>query len=354
MGVTSQCNMNCTFCYSQATRKKDELDVDRWTSYIERNASSICAINYGTGENTLCPSWYRIISYVREHFPHIRQSLTTNGSLAEAIKVDDQATAIDTCIDEIDVSLDFADLKLHDRMRGFSGAYDLALHTLGYCKAYGKRATIVALGYEKTLALANLAPLFELAARFSAFIRINLYRHVNDKSTLYYPSIHTVLKALDWIIRHHTVVSISEPVFKSMVGIDAEGTDTEPLSMRILPNGDITPSTYLITKEWVAGNICNHIPLAELILTAPFRRFHNSALPVECSGCHYVQTCRGGALDRRFLTWGCSEKPDIYCSRGLEDYFRQAGNVKPVFLHQKTVHSDYLPTMIFSPYRRMS
>ena len=350
MGITSQCNMKCSFCYSQDRRKNDDLSADAWISFIKSNASSICAINYGTGENTLSESWYQIITYTREKFPNIRQSLTTNGTLGKAIKTINKAMVIDRCIDEIDVSIDFANPTYHNKMRGFSGAFDLALDTLAYCKDYRKRATIVVIGLEQTLDIENLARLFELAAHYNAFIRINLYRHVHSKSTFVPPRLSVVLKALDWIIKQHTIVSVSEPVFRSIYGIPMDNTiENELFSMRILSNGDCTPSTYLITEEWIAGNILDNISLDSLLSTTPFKRFRNCVLPKECGGCHYSNTCHGGALDRRFLSWGNLDKPDIYCPRGLDEYFNPKKNLDLKFLNQTTVHSNYLPTMIFSP-----
>jgi radical SAM protein with 4Fe4S-binding SPASM domain len=350
MGVTSLCNMNCPFCYSQDQRKVDDLDVAIWISFIEKNASFIHAINYGTGENTLSKAWYLLIEFVREHLPDVRQALTTNGSLVKAIENSSRADVINACIDEIDVSIDFADPERHNRMRGFPGAFNMAVNTLAYCKDTNKRATIVILGQDEMLGRENLAQLFDLASRYDAFVRINLYRHVSDKSLFRSPDLSTVLNALDWIITNHTVVSISEPVFRSIYGIPADFHLHAPLSMRILPNGDVTPSTYLITDEWVAGNIRKNMSLADLARTPSFQRFGNVTLPQACKGCPYADTCQGGTRDRRFLTWGNLDLPDIYCPRREDGTFGTTRALTPKLLQDsKTVHSDYLPTLIFSP-----
>lgn len=351
IGVTSACNMNCPFCYSQDRRKADDLEMSAWISFMKKNAPLIHAINYGTGENTLSKSWFGLITFVRENFQGIRQALTTNGSLIKVIEHGNRASIIDACIDEVDVSIDFADPELHDRMRGFPGAFDMAVRTLAYCKKSGKRATIVVLGQDKMLDCANLAQLFDLASRYEAFVRINLYRHVSNNSSFRSPDLSAIVKALDWIIKHHTVVSISEPVFRNMYGIPTSAEADTSLSMRILPNGDITPSTYLITKEWVAGNILDNVSLTDLVQTTPFQRFRGDALPNECRGCSYANTCRGGTRDRRFLTWGSLDHPDIYCPRRAGEVISKERGLTPrVLRNSKTVHSDYLPTLIFSPY----
>ena len=350
VGITSLCNMSCLFCYSREQRKADDLETDVWTAFMDNNAKVIRAINYGTGENTLSEAWYELIAYVRQNFPWIRQALTTNGFLAEAIKDCNKAKIIKECIDEIDVSIDFADSLRHDTIRGFTGAFDMALSTLRYCRDNGKLATIVALGLNDVLECANLAKIFDLAEEYDALMRLNLYRHVNESSSFYPPSFLEVIKALDWIIKKYTVVSISEPVFKSVYGITNRGDDSCAYSVRILPNGNITPSTYLISEEWVAGNILSGMVLDDLIHTNVFMRFWESVIPEKCEGCLYKETCKGGTRDRRFLKWGRLDDTDIYCPRDINGYFTREREVFPKLLDNKrTVHSDYLPTMIFSP-----
>lgn len=350
IGFTSLCNMKCPFCYSQDQRAAQDLPLDVWLSFIRRSASSIRAINYGTGENTLSKDWYPFIEFVRARYPEIKQALTTNGYLARAIEDAGRRAAIDDGIDEIDVSLDFASPQAHDKRRGLSGAFDMAVDTLYYCRAHGKRATIVVLGEAETLDLANLAQLFELARRHGAFVRINLYRHVSPRSPFRPPSPDRVIEALDWIVARHAVVSISEPVFRSLYCLPTARRGDALSSMRILPSGNITPSTYLITDEWVAGNIQNDVVLDDVYRTTPFQRFLQDTIPQQCADCLYLDTCRGGTRDRRFLTWGSLERPDIYCPHAITSLAEAEGRPTARLLrNSETVHSDYLPTMIFAP-----
>jgi radical SAM protein with 4Fe4S-binding SPASM domain len=109
-----------------------------------------------------------------------------------------------------------------------------------------------------------------------------------------------VLRALDWIIQRHTVVSVSDPVFSSLYEIPTSPVSNGLSSMRILANGDITPSTYLISEEWIAGNIRQVRSLAELGQTAPFQRFVQPLLPRECEGCPRKDSCRAAAMTEDF------------------------------------------------------
>jgi MoaA/NifB/PqqE/SkfB family radical SAM enzyme len=172
IGFTARCNMRCPFCYSQDQRGVEGLPLETWIYFIQRHAAEVKAINYGTGENPLSRSWYRLAEFVRAYAPDIRQSLTTNGYLAEAIKDEEKRQIVCGCIDEIDVSIDFASAELHDRRRGYPGAFDLAVRTLAYCEAQGKRTTIVVMGEEGSLDPSNLKKLFDLAGGHRALVRL--------------------------------------------------------------------------------------------------------------------------------------------------------------------------------------
>lgn len=87
LGFSSECNMNCPFCYSKEKRNYGyDIDIDIWYKFFEKNNKYIESINYGTGENTTSENWYKFINFIRTNFPNIRQALTTNGYLYEAQK----------------------------------------------------------------------------------------------------------------------------------------------------------------------------------------------------------------------------------------------------------------------------
>ena len=107
-GTISHCNMNCQFCYSKYRRKNSkDLSYSDWIKFIDENHLKINSINYGTGENTLDKNWFKLVSYIRCNYPEIRQALTTNGHLSEAVKDPECMEAFVNGIDEVDVSLDF-------------------------------------------------------------------------------------------------------------------------------------------------------------------------------------------------------------------------------------------------------
>lgn len=80
-------------------------------------------------------------------YPEIRQALTTNGYTSEVIQRDsDKKKILLPAIDEIDISLDYADKKKHNEFRGQEHAFEWAIQMLKICKDENIQATIVCLG----------------------------------------------------------------------------------------------------------------------------------------------------------------------------------------------------------------
>ena len=88
------------------------------------------------------------------------------------------------CIDEIDVSLDFAIKEKHNYFRGQPKAYDWAINTLKMLQQDNKTATIVFVGFEETMKHENIDGLFEIAKKYNALIRLNVYRPVSDNEEI--------------------------------------------------------------------------------------------------------------------------------------------------------------------------
>ena len=156
-GPVSHCNMECQFCYSKYRRKDiKDLKYKDWKKFIDQNQAYIASINYGTGENTLDRDWFRLTDYIRVNYPEIRQALTTNGYLSEAVKNKEHLDIFIRSLDEIDVSLDFSDEEKHGELRGQPKAYQWALKTLELCQTYAKQATMVFLGSKVNLYKENI------------------------------------------------------------------------------------------------------------------------------------------------------------------------------------------------------
>lgn len=352
-GIEAKCNMKCAFCYSEKTRKSiGSLGYKDWVKFIDENHERVAEINYGTGENTLSYDWFEFIYYVRKNYPEIGQALTTNGYLSERIKDARYKKIIEESIDEVDISLDFSDKNKHNEWRGQENAYDWALKTLEFLKDTDILSTIVFIGTNETFHKNNLDGLFEIAGNNKAKLRMNLYRPTNgidEKSKRFISSFYNILEALYYINDNYKVLSICDPLFSSIITKGNLKSDPSGVnSIRILSDGSITPSTYLISEEFRRVNITMENALSLIEEDKLFNEFKLAPVPSSCSGCSYIEGCRGGVYDRRYLWYKSFKERDPYCPYRLGDNqsFREIAVTREEGF--SSIHDGYLPTMFFS------
>lgn len=350
-GVISDCNMNCKFCYSKTRRKETEnLCYDDWKKFVDENHDCIGTINYGTGENTLSNDWFRLIRYIRDKFPDIRQSLTTNGHLFRAVKKKENFDAFIQAIDEVDVSLDFADSARHDVFRGQPQAYNSAVNTLKLCSEVKKQATIVFLGSDVTTSYENLDGLFSIAKKYNAILRMNLFRPtdgINSFTEKFIMSREHFIDVIRYINSKYQVLSIGDSYFSPILVGKPSPDPSGEKSIRILSDGSITPSTYLIKEGYSVGNIKQKEVLHTLMLKKNLKHIISETIPDECRECAYIDVCKGGVIDRRYLWNGNLEKKDPYCNTLYHDI------ISPIIELSgekfSSVHDGYIPTIFFKP-----
>ncbi len=348
-GLTNLCNMNCQFCYSKQVRNKiNECDINDWKKFIDENSESINSINYGTGENSIMDQFFYFVSYVRKNYPHIRQSLTTNGYISERITNNIEFKDIfKNCIDEVDVSVDFYNEKKHSEFRGQPNAYKWALKTLDYCVEYNKLTTIVFVGYEDTLQEENIDGLFSLAKKYNALLRMNIYRPVSKVPEInqrFILSYKTLMSSLKYINSKYEIVALSDALLGNIfTNGDNIKDNTGVNSIRILPDGSICPSTYLIEEKYRQNY---NIKESKVLDKINFKEFVEPVIPYECKGCKYENSCRGGVFDRRILWYGTLSQRDPYCPIRMNDEFPKE-KFKTSKIGRVSVHDDYLPTLFF-------
>lgn len=352
-GPINACNMRCEFCYSKNVREeKTSVGLNDWKKFVDRNAESIGSINFGTGENSLSKDWFSLVDYIHSVSPEILQGVTTNGHLSAATsKSQDLLSVVERCLSEIDISLDYCNPERHNSFRGQPNAYKWAVDTLERFGDSGIKLTIVMLGTNETLKADNMEGLMELAEKYNSKFRINLYRPtigINEFSKKFIPSYRTIIEALNYLGKHHTVFSIGDPLFNTILNADKNVKEVDASgdrSLRILHNGDITPSTYLITEQFRKYNILDDIKLDKIDFGQDYCWGRNN-MPEDCMKCEYRDACRGGVLDRRFLWYGTINERDPYCPFRENNYVPET----QIELSNKpfsSIHYGYLPTMFF-------
>ncbi len=350
-GVISNCNMNCEFCYSKTRREETkDLCYNDWIKFIDENHDCINTINYGTGENTLSDDWFHLVSYIRNNYPDIRQSLTTNGHLFHAVRKNENMDAFIYSIDEVDISLDFADKTKHNNFRGQPAAYDWAINTLKLCSELKKQATIVFLGSNVTMSYENLDGLFSIAEKYDAILRMNLFRPtdgINSFSEKFIIDRECVINVIQYINSKHKILSVGDAYFSPILIGKPSPDPSGENSIRILSDGSITPSTYLIRENYSVGNIRQNKILYTLTLEENLKNIINETIPQECKECVYRTVCKGGVIDRRYLWNGTLEKKDPYCNNLYHQILPPT--IKLSNEKFSSVHDGYLPTIFFKP-----
>lgn len=348
-GVEERCNMNCEFCYSKEVRKSStSLSLNDYVRFIDNNSMYISSINYGTGENSLSEEWFMLVKYIGENYPFIRQALTTNGYISQACKEPVKEGVFEKYIDEIDVSLDFSTSERHNRFRGNPNAYNMAISALEMCKFFNKKTTLVFLGTNEVVDSKNLEGLFNIANKYNAYLRTNIYRPtqgINDQSKHYVLSATKLMEMLLWVAENHRIIKVSDQLLAPVIFGDIADDYSGVSSLRILGDGSITPSTYLINEKYRKYNILDKtLCLNEIDFKD---KINTECIPSECHDCKFVRDCKGGVYDRRILWYGTLEERDPYCPYRFNDL--KVGKMKIVQdVNFKSIHDSYLPTLFFA------
>ena len=348
-GLTNSCNMNCKFCYSKETRKNTKnVTIEDWIKFVNENHEYIDSINYGTGENTISDDFFKFILYVRTNYPTITQSLTSNGYIHERVKKNKKLYEIyKKCIDEVDVSLDFATAEKHNYFRGQPKAFEWAINTLEMLKKDDKKATIVFVGFEESMSKSNVDGLFQIAKKYNAILRLNIYRpvseslEINKKFILKYK---TLIETLEHINNNYKIISLNDVLFGNLYAKNANISENTGIdSIRILPDGSICPSTYLIDENYRSDY---NIKQEKVLTYLKFEEFTNPPIPDSCKSCEIQSQCRGGVYDRRILWKKTLKERDPYCPFENNDNINKE-KFRILKRERVSVHDGYLPTMFF-------
>lgn len=352
-GITSLCNMNCPFCYSKTHRIKGRSsNIRNVLKFIRHNACSIDSINFGTGESALMPEWWNLLPQINDISKVIKLGVTTNGSLLGKEHVNSNKKGIvANYINDVDVSIDFANPEIHNYYRSNNKAFSWAIETLKCCDDIGIEKSVVMVATEESFTKPNLAKLIALTKQYGCNLRINIYRPLNSwNATL---SVNTFYQSLSYLCSKMDVISWSDPLLSAITGENKYiGDFTGKTSCRILEDGSISPSTYLISGRWLVENIYSKNVLSLDNLPLLFKKILPSEIPDSCKSCEFKEFCRGGAIDRRWIWYKSFNNRDPYCPFRLTNPQTIINTLKENISFAKKqidfVHDGYLPTIILT------
>jgi radical SAM protein with 4Fe4S-binding SPASM domain len=294
LGLTSACNLSCSFCYRDPTRD-DRLSLEQVKAVLA--ALPVRAVNLGTGENGMHPEFPRLLDWLSSQ--DVKLTITSNGHSA-AVLADEQLRRFH----DVELSLDHPTEAAQDSQRG-PGNWRLLLQQAERCVRLGVPVTFIAVMMRANhLALADVA---RVAARFGAPLRVNVYQPVrSDAFALsyaeYWDGFERLFDACD-------AITLGEPLVRAMAGWPPRTGGCGAATVRVTPRGTVQPCVY-----WPGAGA----PLATLLErgagvleTEPFREARR--LPAACAGCPVGDACGGGCAGRRALAKVGRDDPDPYC-----------------------------------------
>jgi len=343
-GTTWKCNMHCSFCYSGFARgiERRELDIQIKKRFLIDNIDRIKSINFGTSENVLADDFFDLLKFIRTLGKSIRVAITTNGSLINSLKKTEPRRIFSECVDEVDVSLDSANRHLHDKLRGYTGAFDLAEATIDECKKMGKVCTVATTLMKDVATTENIKGLIDLVSSKDCFLRFNICRPSNKQFdfVISSPALYSILA---FCLQNLHLVQVSDVTLRTWLGMHVEYSNEE-VSVRLLPNGWITLSPFLISRDYYIENItqCPNLKDIGNHVIQSLNHFHNT-IPPDCTECLHVDSCRGGEAERRLLWYNDLDQKDPYCPlQYIEQPLKEARSRS-----FSLIHGSYLPTIIF-------
>ncbi|MBI2897743.1 MAG: radical SAM protein [Deltaproteobacteria bacterium] len=308
LGLTNECNLSCPHCY-RAPERLERLELGEVRRVCE--AVPLRSVNLGTGENGLHPGLRSVLGYLRDR--SIPTSISSNGLTIELLS-DEELRALR----EVEVSIDFPDEERQDEWRG-RGSFGTALAALERVRRLGIDASIVAV-----MMRANhdrLAPIAHLAARYGATLRVNVY--VPVRTAVYAPTYAEHWAAWRMLLAETSLVACTEPILGVVLGRPVS-TGCGRSTLRVTPAGRVLPCVYW--PEAGAAIDVLETQGARILEHPAFRDSHQ--IPRACTGCNFVDACRGGCASRRLLA-GRLDQPDEYCPVARGDHLQLPCTLAP-------------------------
>ena len=293
LGLTNECNLSCAFCYRDPSRT-DRLALDEVKAVLGRLA--VRSVNLGTGENGMHPQFKPILAWLRSQ--PVKRTITSNGHSIALLEDAELAAFAD-----VEFSLDYPDKAEQDAQRGV-GNWDLVAAQAARCRRLGVGVTIIAVMMKSNFD--RLAQIALVAKAYDAPLRINVYQAVRtDTFALTYEEYWTGFEKL---FAQTDVIAIGEPLVRAMAGLPPRNGGCGVSTVRITPRATVQPCVY-----WPGTGAPLAVLLeagAGIVATQPFAEARS--VPLACTGCDYLESCRGGCSGRRRLLQALAD-PDPYC-----------------------------------------
>lgn len=349
--LTHACNLKCKHCYQRADRPlPDELTTEEGKRLInELVDSNVVALAFSGGEPLMRRDFFELAAYARSLGMYV--AIATNGTLITM----EMAKRLKEAVDYVEVSLDGAAAKTHDKFRGIPGSFDRAVDGIKNCVKAGIYTCIATTAtklnlheMQKTYELANKLGckrqmIFNFVPTGRGIDMVNLDLSPEEREGLLEWSYANLVSGggcavletapqLARIALKHAEETEGGPLVSSHFGTATNlGEHTRLLAeflggcgagrcyCAIEPNGDVKPCVFIPIK---VGNI-REKPFLEIWRDSPvlLDLRDRSKTKGHCSTCEYRYAC-GGCRARAYGYFGDYHMPDPGCINNVEYWNR--------------------------------
>ena len=232
--VTYRCNFKCDICdfWKTPHRSEDELTLDNIRSIARKlNELGTLIVSIAGGEPLMRNDLIDIISILNSynHFP----ILITNGSLI----TDEYAKDIHRAgLQEISVSVDYADPNKHDAMRHMPGAWDHAVEALRLLLKHrpDRRRRIHMISVLMDDNLDDIEPLIHIAKEIGVTYMVNLYSWNRGQKQRRLPDCSVTERLLDLKKKYPQFITLTTYLEHFDKAIAEAGSETVRLAVFFL------------------------------------------------------------------------------------------------------------------------
>lgn len=326
--ITRRCNLRCEHCYIHAgplARRRDELATEECLGIIDQiKAHSPGSLIILTGgEPLLRKDVFQIARYASE--AGFMVVVGTNGI---PIRRRTARRLVDSGVRGVGISIDSLDPRLHDRFRGWQGAWENSVRGMEDLQAVGLpfliQTTVTRENYQEVEAIAEFA--HQRGAKvFNLYFLVPTGRGAflsNISPEEYEALMHRLLRLQPRFAGQMLVNAKCAPHFQRVLWeadpgspwlktyVGAGGCPAGTQYMGIAPNGDMTPCPYLPVY---GGNLRERSFAQIWEGSEVFQRIRQrKQLGSRCGACEFNQMC-GGCRARAYGASGDYMEEDPWC-----------------------------------------
>ncbi len=319
------CNLRCQHCWISPMLKKrgyrPQVSIEEYIQFVEQALPlGLSYVKITGGEPLLREDLWEFLEYLSRR--GIATGIETNGTLI----TEDNAQFFVQMKTKISISLDAADPKIHDDLRGVVGAYKRTLRGIERLRKYGNDVYIVMALYKHNLF--QIKPLFDLcqhlgvkAVKINPIVPLGRGEQLEaDGSLLHIKEIldlvHYVQEDLDSSYDFRAAIHLPCAFLPlSKIGDSPQCPFKNLLS--VLANGNISfCGLGYSAQDWKMGNI-KDTNLRTLWETNETLNYIREKLPgcLEgvCQICLMKKFCGGGCRALAFSQYGSFTAPSPFC-----------------------------------------